>query len=51
VTPRAIPELKQRLAQVAVAPLQRDMQRILELGTAAELERALRDHVRTSTSF
>jgi phosphotransferase system enzyme I (PtsP) len=51
VTPRVIPELKQRLAQVAVAPLQRDMQRILELGTAAELERALRDHVRTSSSF
>ena len=44
VTPRAIPELKQQLAQVAVAPLRRDIERILNLSTAAELEKAIRAH-------
>jgi phosphoenolpyruvate-protein phosphotransferase len=45
VTPRAIPELKQKLAQVAVRPLAQAMERILQLSTAAELEQALRSHV------
>jgi phosphotransferase system enzyme I (PtsP) len=44
VTPRAIPELKQQLAQVAVAPLRRDIERILKLSTAGELEKAIRAH-------
>jgi phosphotransferase system enzyme I (PtsP) len=42
VTPRAIPELKQRIAQCALAPLKRDMDRILELRTAEEVEQAIR---------
>lgn len=46
VTPRAIPELKQRLARFALAPLQRDMQRILALGTASELRQAISDFAR-----
>jgi phosphoenolpyruvate-protein kinase (PTS system EI component) len=45
VTPRAIPELKQKLAQVAVRPLAQAMERILQLSTASELEQALRSHV------
>jgi phosphoenolpyruvate-protein kinase (PTS system EI component) len=47
VTPRAIPELKQRLAQLAVAPLRADIDRILALATAAELEHALHDHLQS----
>jgi phosphoenolpyruvate-protein phosphotransferase len=45
VTPRIIPELKQRLAQHVFAPLARDMDRILALSTASELEQALRAHL------
>jgi phosphoenolpyruvate-protein kinase (PTS system EI component) len=44
VTPGAIPELKQKLAHVAVAPLRDDMERILALSTAAEPEQAIRAH-------
>jgi hypothetical protein len=46
VTPRAIPLLKQRFAQFALEPLQRDIEGILALSTAAELEGALRTHTR-----
>lgn len=45
VTPRIIPELKQKLAQVAVRALAADMDRILELPTAAELQHAIRAHL------
>ena len=47
MTPRAIPELKQRLAQLHVAPLRRDMDRMLELSTALEVEQR---YERTATS-
>jgi phosphotransferase system, enzyme I, PtsP len=45
VTPRAIPELKQRLSQASVRPLTLAMDRVLQLSTAAELEQALRSHL------
>lgn len=45
VTPRVIPELKQRLAHVSLGPLRRDIDGILELSTAAEIEQAIRAHV------
>jgi phosphotransferase system enzyme I (PtsP) len=44
VMPRAIPQLKQGLARVSVARLREDMPRMLALGTAAELERAISTH-------
>jgi phosphoenolpyruvate-protein kinase (PTS system EI component) len=45
VTPRAIPEIKQRLARCVLSRLRHDMDRILELATAAELEHAIRAHL------
>jgi phosphoenolpyruvate-protein kinase (PTS system EI component) len=50
VTPRAIPELKQRLARFAVAPLKRDMERILALPTAGELHQAIAHHAQAAAS-
>ena len=42
VIPRALPRLKQRLARIALRPLQDQMPRILALPTAAEIEQAIR---------
>ena len=47
VTPRMIPELKQRLAQLNALPLRLDLPRMLALPTALELEQALRAHIGT----
>jgi phosphotransferase system enzyme I (PtsP) len=45
ITPRLIPELKQKLASVPLGPLVARIDRILALSTAADLEQALRAHV------
>jgi phosphoenolpyruvate-protein kinase (PTS system EI component) len=49
VTPRAIPELKQRLSRCVLSQLRRDIDRILELATAVEVEHAIRAHLSADT--
>ncbi|HWA76298.1 MAG TPA: phosphoenolpyruvate--protein phosphotransferase [Polyangiaceae bacterium] len=45
LTPRAIPELKQRLSQVTLEPLRVDLERLLSTRTTAEMEQSLRSYL------
>ncbi len=45
LTPRAIPELKQKLSQVNLEPLRRGLEPLLAAQTTAEIEQALRGYL------
>lgn len=45
VTPRAIPELKQKLSRVELAPVAANVEHLLAMRTTAEIEQSLRRHL------